>query len=334
MSTDSDKRTGLRLLLVIAALAVIGVLVWWLRPGEPLLQGQVEATQVNVGAKVPGRIDTVLVREGAAVKKGQVLATLATPEIQAKASQADAVVAAARALEDKAKNGAQPQDIDAARMQWQAAERGADLAQVTYARVQRLYNEGVLPQQKRDEAFAQAKATRAQADAANAVYRKAHDGARPEDLRAAQAQLAQAEGGRNEVQAYLDERQVRAPIAGEVSTRVLEPGEVAAAGAPIVVIADLSDLWVSFNLREDRLAGARIGREFEAQVPALKKSGVRMRIDYLAPLADFATWRSSRDLGGFDLRTFELRARPLQPVPGLRPGMSVLLPASTLASDD
>lgn len=330
MPADRNRSAAMRLALVVIALAAIGVIAWWLRPGEEMLQGQVEATEINVGAKVPARIDTVLVREGDRVAKGQLLATLATPEIQAKAAQADAVVAAARALDDKARAGAQSQDIDAARMQWQAAERAAELAQVTYARVQRLHDEGVLPRQKRDEAHAQARATRAQADAANAVFRKAHDGARPEDRSAAEAQLAQAEGGRSEVQAYLDERQVRAPIAGEISTRVLEPGEVAAAGAPIVVIANLADLWVSFNLREDHLQGARIGREFEARIPALGQRKVRMRIDSMAPLADFATWRSARDLGGFDLRTFEVRARPLASVEGLRPGMSVVLPASEL----
>lgn len=332
--TRRDRRAARLLLIAVGVLFVIGVLAWLLRPGEVLLQGQVEATEINVGAKVPGRIESVLVHEGATVERGQLLATLSTPDVRAKAAQANALVDAARALEEKAVIGAQPQDINAAEMQWQAAQRAADLARITYERVQRLNDEGVLPTQKRDEAYAQAQATQAQANAAHSIYLKAQAGTRPEDLRAAKAQLAQAEGGRAEAESFLEEREVRAPIAGEISTRVLEPGELAATGAPIIVIADMADMWASFNLREDRLAGVHIGREFDATIPALGNRQTRLRIDFIAPLADFATWRSARDLGGFDLKTFEVRARPVHPVENLRPGMSVVLPASALAARD
>lgn len=332
--TRRNQRAARLLLIVVGVLLVIGVVAWLLRPGELLLQGQIDVTEINVSAKVPGRIENVLVQEGAKVERGQLLATLATPEVRAKAAQATALVDAARALEEKAVIGARPEDINAAKMQWEAAQQAADLARITYERVQRLNDEGVLPTQKRDEAYAQAKATQAQANAAQSIYLKARAGTRPEDLRAAKAKLAEAEGGRAEVEVYLDEREVRAPIGGEISTRVLEPGELAASGAPIVVIADMADMWASFNLREDRLAGVRIGREFDASIPALGNRQTRFRIDLISPLADFATWRSARDLGGFDLKTFEVRARPVEPVENLRPGMSVVLPASTFAVRD
>lgn len=332
VAQQSGKRAR-GLALVVVAIAAAGLAAWWLRPGEVLLQGQVEATEINVGAKVPGRLAEVLVKQGDTVKAGQVLARLATPEIQARANQADAVIAAAQAVSDKAREGAQSQDIEAAKMQWQAAERAAELAEVTFGRVQRLNEQGVVPRQKRDEAFAQAKASRAQANAANAMYRKALEGARPEDRRAADAQLAQAQGGRAEVQAALDERDILAPVAGEISTRVLEPGEIAAAGAPVVVIVDLSDPWIVLNLREDGLAGARMGREFEATIPALQNRTIRLRIVAIAPVGNFATWRSARDLGGFDLRTFEIRARPVEAVEGLRPGMTAVVAQSALADE-
>ncbi len=333
MVAQQANKRGRGLAVVVAGIATIGLVAWWLRPGEVLLQGQVEATEVNVGAKVPGRLAEVLVQQGDTVQAGQVLARLAAPEIQARATQADAVIAAAQANSDKAREGAQSQDIEAAQMQWQAAERAAELAEITFGRVQRLNAQGVVPRQKRDEAFAQSKATRAQANAANALYRKALEGARPEDRRAADAQLAQAQGGRAEVQAALDERDIRAPVGGEVSTRVLEPGEIAAAGAPVVVIVDLSDAWIVLNLREDGLAGARMGREFEATIPALSNRKIRLRIVAIAPVGNFATWRSARDLGGFDLRTFEIRARPVEAVEGLRPGMTAVVAQSALADE-
>jgi HlyD family secretion protein len=298
---------------------------WLLRPQPALVQGHIEVTQVRVAAKVPARVASVEVREGDSVREGQLLALLATPEIDARARQVAALVAAAEAQADKARVGARAEQIRAAEAQWEAAEQQAELAATTSARMERLFAEGVVPAQKRDEAGAMARAARAQADAARQAYLMAREATRPEDLRAAEAQLDQALGGRDEVRAALDEGQVVAPVAGEVATAVVEPGEVVAAGAPLLVIARTDDPWLTLHLREDLMAGARMGREVTGHVPALGGREVRFRIDYIAPLADFATWRSTRDLGGFDLRSFEVRARPVGPVEGLRAGMSVLL---------
>lgn len=319
------ERRSLVLPLLAAAVLVAVVAAWVLWPRPAWVQGQIEATQVRVAAKLPGRIEAVEVREGEVVRVGQLLARMATPEIDARARQADALVAAAEAQADKARGGAREEQVLISRAQWEAAEQQARLAATTHARIERLHEDGVVPTQKRDEAAAMARAARAQADAAGQAYRMTRDATRPEDLRAADAQLAQARGGREEVQVALEEGRVLAPVDGEVATRAVEPGEIVAAGAPLLTLVRLDDAWLTLNLREDLLPGVRMGGELVGRVPALGGIEARFVVDYIAPQADFATWRSSRDLGGFDLRTFEVRARPAAPIEGLRPGMSVLL---------
>jgi len=321
-----------RSLMAVAVVAVLVALLalWALWPRPTWVQGQIEATQVRVSAKVAGRVESVSIREGEVVQAGQELARMATPEIHARARQADAAVAAAQAQADKARIGAREEQVLISRAQWQAAEQQAQLAATTHGRLQRLFEDGVVPAQTRDEAAAAARATRAQADAAREAYRMTEDATRPEDMRAVDAQLDQARGGREEVQVALDEGRVLAPVDGEVATRAVEPGEVVAAGAPLLTLVRLDDAWLVLNLREDLLAGVRIGGGLVGQVPALGGREVSFVIDYIAPQADFATWRSTRDLGGFDLRTFEVRARPAAAVEGLRPGMSVLLDERTL----
>lgn len=164
----------------------------------------------------------------------------------------------------------------------------------------------------------------------------AASGARPEDRAAASALVRQARGGRAEVQSTERETHITAPIAGEVSQRTVEPGEIVAAGLPIVTVADLSDAGVTFNVREDRLSAIRMDGVLHATIPALGNTGVDLKVSYkvsyIAPVGDFATWRSTGEAGGFDLRTFEVRARPISPVAGLRPGMTVVLLASALGA--
>jgi HlyD family secretion protein len=289
-----------------------------------LVQGEVEAGQVDVSAKIAGRVAEVLVDVGQKVKKGDTLVRLASPEIGAKLDQASAARAAATAQSAKADRGARQEEIRAAESQWVRAEAAATLGKTTWERLERLSRDGVVPAQRRDEAEANWKAARAAADAARAVYDMALAGARGEDRDAAAAVVRQAQGAVSEIEAYLGETTLVAPRDGEVASRNVEPGELAAPGYPMVTLVDLSDAWVVFNLREDRLAGLKVGDRIDARVPALGRN-VELRVTTLAPFADFATWRSTSASGGFDLKTFEVRAKPAAPVDGLRPGMSAIV---------
>lgn len=327
-------RVLLWIILSIMALALFMALLLWLtRPGPALLQGQIEADSVRVSAKIGGRVSAIEVDEGDRVETGDLLATLLVPEVEARAGQAEAQVNAAGAKADMARVGARKEQIRAARAQWQAALSQAELARETRSRIENLHADGVVPTQRRDEAVAKAKAAKAQADAAREAYEIARAATRPQELRAAEAQLQQARSGLNEVQSALAEARQFAPVSGEITTRVVEPGEVVGPGFPLLVITRTDRPWVTLNLREDLMPGMRPGRRFTGQLPALDMRSVEFRVHYIAPMADFATWRSSRDLGGFDLRTFEVRARPVRAIPGLRPGMSVLVDERSLRAD-
>ncbi len=289
-----------------------------------LVQGQVEAAQIDVSSKIPGRVAEVLVGPGQKVRKGELLVRLESPEIEAKLDQASAAQAAAGAQRAKADRGARAEEVRAAESLWQRAEAGANLATTTAERLERLHRDGVVPAQRRDEAEANRKAARAAADAAKATYDMAVAGARREDREAAAALVRQAQGAVSEVKAYLSETTLVAPRDGEVSARNVDHGELTAPGSPVVTLVDLSEVWVVFNLREDRLAGLKLGDRLVAEVPALGRQ-VDLRVTTLAPHADFATWRSTSASGGFDLRTFEVRAKPVVPLDGLRPGMSAVV---------
>ena len=296
------------------------------QPREQFLQGQMEARRVLVAGKVPGRIERLFVHEGDVVNKDSLVAVISSPEIEAKKMQAQGALGAAKAQASKARNGARSEDITALKAMADRAQEAATLAKNTYNRVQKLYNEGVLPLQKRDEAETQMKASQSAADAARAQYNQAVAGARSEDKAAANALVMQAKGANAEVDAYLEETKIRTPITGEVSLKLAEEGEVVGSGMPIIAVTDLNDSWAVFHLREDYLKNVSKGKKFYLQVPALDKT-IEMVVSYIASVGDYATWRSSKESSGFDLKTFEVRMRPTHKVENLRPGMSVLLPA-------
>ena len=316
-------------LIVLVIMGISQLQQFATQPREQFLQGQMEARRVLVAGTVPGRIERLLVHEGDVVTKDSLVAVISSPEIEAKKIQARGALGAAKAQASKARNGARSEDITALKAMADRAQEAATLAKNTYNRVQKLYNEGVLPLQKRDEAETQMKASQAAADAARAQYNQAVAGARSEDKAAANALVLQAKGANAEVDAYLEETKIRTPISGEVSLKLAEEGEVVGSGMPIIAVTDLNDSWAVFHLREDYLKNVSKGKKFNLQIPALDKI-VEMEVSYIASVGDYATWRSSKESAGFDLKTFEVRMRPTRKIENLRPGMSVLLSAEMI----
>ncbi|NQE65525.1 hypothetical protein E1H18_1306 [Caulobacter sp. RHG1] len=317
------RRLAIGVAAGVALLLAIGL---WLayRPAPGQIQGMADAREVRITSKVTGRIAAFHVEEGQAVRAGQLLYTVASPEIAARSQQAGGALASAQAVENKANTGARPEDIRAAEAQWRRAEAAAALAQTTYQRTQRLHDEGVIAGQKRDEARTNAIASNEAAKAARAQYDQALAGARGEDKAAASGQVRQARGAVAEVEAAAAETRVTAPIAGEIGRRLAQPGELVPQGFPVFVLTDVAHPWVTLNVREDQLRGLARGAELVGAIPALRERRVRFRVTYLAPAGDFATWRATRQSSGFDIKSFEVRVTPVSPVRGLRPGMTVL----------
>ena len=313
------------LVAVVVIIAAVLLVSRYLKDRTPiLLQGTTECTTYKASSKIAGRIVDMKVEEGQRVERGELLYTLSTPELDAKLQQAEAVRSAASAIDQKVLSGARVQQIEAALNMWQQAQAGRELAKKTFDRVKALYEQGVVPAQKFDEAQAQYNAMTATASAAKAQYDLAVDGASKEEKAAAAAQVRQAAGVVSEVESYLSDAMVYSPVTGEISTIIAEQGELVGSGYPVVAILDMSDMWVTFNIKETLMPKIRMGKRLRGYVPALDRD-VDFHITYIAPQADFATWAATRTQGGFDIRTFAVKAKPLGAEEGMRPGMSVLV---------
>ncbi|HJI18811.1 MAG: HlyD family secretion protein [Alistipes sp.] len=315
---------GIVVAAVLIVVAVILVSRYIRRSTPTILQGTVECTTYKASSKIAGRIDDMKVEEGQHVEKGELLYTLSTPELDAKLMQAEAARSAAQALDQKALTGARSQQKEAALNLWQKAQAGRELAQKTYDRVKRLYDQGVVPAQKLDEAEANLQAMTATEKAAKAQYDLVDDGSSKEDKAAAAAQVLRAQGAVTEVESYLSDAMVYSPVTGEISTVIAEQGELVGTGYPVVAILDLQDMWVTFNIKETLLPQIHMGTRMIGYVPALDRE-VEFTVTYIAPQADFATWAATRTQGGFDIRTFTVKAKPATCVEYMRPGMSVLV---------
>ena len=307
---------------VLAAVAIIGSLS--LKQEPEIIEGQVEVSEYRVSSKVPGRILELRVKEGDYVNAGDTLAIIDAPEVRAKMTQARSAENAASAMDEMANNGARKEQIRAANALLQQAKAGLEIAQKSYNRVQRLFDEGVMSAQKRDEAFANYKALEAQVKAAQSQYDMAVNGARWEEKKAAAAQVDRAKGAVDEVNSYIHETMQIAQMAGEVSDIFPKVGELVGTGSPIMSISLMNDLWGTFNVREDQLNGMTVGSTITAFVPAFKKE-VRMKVYYIKDQGTYAVWRATKSNGQYDLKTFEVKARPIDKIEGLRPGMSLII---------
>ncbi len=319
------KRLTTVVILVAIAAFIVYTFILLLKKEPLVLQGEVEATQVKISSKIPGRIDSIAVKRGQQVMKGDLIFTISSPEIDAKLAQATAVRQAANAQKSKAYNGAQKEDILAAYSTYVKAEAAAQFTEKTFTRIQNLFNDGVIPEQKRDEVETQMKAARETATAAKAVWEKAKNGARYEDKAAASALVEQAEGVIAEVESYLSETSITALSSGEVSGINIEKGELVPTGFPVVTIYDLSDIWVTLFVREDLLSDFQVDKTFKASIPGLGNKESEFKVTYVSPAGDFARWNATKTSGDFDLKSFQIEARPVSTIEGLRPGMTAIV---------
>lgn len=314
---------------VLVLVAIVAFIVYTfivvMKPQPVILQGEVEAKQYSIASKVPGRIQEIAVSKGEKVKAGDFIFSIDSPEIDAKMAEANAARLAASAQSQKAQNGAQEEDINAAYSTYVKAEAAAQFGEKTFKRVQNLYNEGVVPAQQRDEAETKMKAARETANAAKAIWQKAEKGAREEDKVAAAALVKRADAAIEQVQAYLDETSINAIANGEVSGINVEQGELVPTGFPVVTLLDLDDIWVTFYVREDYLTQFKMGTVFQAKLPGLDNQIVDFKVRYISPTGSFARWNATKTSGEFDLKSFEIEAIPVHKVDGLRPGMSAVV---------
>lgn len=308
-----------------AVVLIVGAIGYFTIGSEKeIIQGQIDVEEYRVSTKVPSRILRLCVKEGDYVNVGDTLAILDAPEVDAKAMQAQSAQNAATAMSDMAQAGARKEQIQGAYELWQQAQAGLEIARKSYERVQRLFEEGVLSEQKRDEAYAQFKAFEAQEKAAKSQYEMAKNGARTEEKSAAMAQVGMAQGAVAEVNSFKRETVQIAQMAGEVSTIYPKVGELVGPGSPIMTISLMNEIWGAFNMREDQLNGIKRGDVFTAYLPAFDKE-IEMRVTNIKDQGSYATWKATKSNGQYDMKTFEVKATPTKKFDGLRPGMSVII---------
>lgn len=318
---NKELRIGLiGLVIVLILVFIIGLVIY--KPEPTIIQGETEASVFRVSGKIPARISRFTAQEGDMVTAGDTLVFLDSPELFAKMEQANAAEQAASAQSQKAQNGARKELIQGAFEMYQKAKVGEDIAKKSFDRVQNLFNKGVVPAQKRDEAEAQYNAAVATTKAAKSQYDMAVNGADVEDKLAANALVMRAKGAVNEVKSYMKEITLTSPISGQIEEIYPERGELVGTGAPIMSIIDLNDIWFTFNVREDLLGSMKEGAVLKVKIPALDNKMVDVKVFNLKAMASYATWRSTKTSGQIDVKTFEVKARPVNKVENLLPGMT------------
>ena len=309
-------------LVAIVIISLIGILT--MSRSRVVLQGQIEATEIRISGKLPGRVDTFLVAEGQSVKRGDTLVGISSPEAYAKLQQANAMENVAKYQNEKIDEGTRYQIIRTAEEIWNKSKTDLQLATTTYQRIQALYKDSVVSAQRYDEAEALYKVALAAERAAHQQYLLAKAGAQKQDKESARSLVDAAQGTVNEVQSVLQDAWLTAPTSGEIATIYVQCGELVGTGTPIMNLVVLEDCHVVLNVREDYLSNFQMNGTFTGKVPALGHQEIVFQVNYISPLGSFATWKST-DNSSYDMRTFEIHALPKESADGLRPGMSVLV---------
>lgn len=308
--------------VVVALLAIVGFL--FLNKPDEIIEGQADATAVRISGKLPGRVVDLYVEEGDMVKAGDTLVHIHSSLADAKLVQAMGMETAAKAMNRKVDAGTRSQIIQSAYDLWQQARSAESITKKTYDRMQTLYSEGVMSEQKRDEAKAAYDAAVAASSAAKSQYELAKQGAQSEDKESAAAMVDVAKGGVGEVQALLEDQYLTAPCDGQIDVVYPHVGELVSLGAPIMSLLKIQDKWITFNVREEYLEDMTLGKEIEVMIPALGRKEAKAKIYYIRDLGSYATWHATKTTGDWDSKTFEVKARPTEQLHDLRPGMTVI----------
>ena len=317
------KKYLLFLIPIIIAVAGIIVLISAANDDSQIVTGVVEASDVDISSKIPGRLDTVFFKEGDLVKKGDIIAKLESKEMNAKVEQAKGLLETAEFKYKMTQNGALPEEKNAVQKQYLQAKYQFDLADKTWNRMSSLYKDSLLSAQEKDQYEFQYKAAKEQMDAAKSKYDLVLSGARFEEVKMAEGLFHQGENGLNEALAYAEELYLKSPIDGELQKKISDVGEIISAGYPVFTIINPEDIWVTIQIKEDLMSKISKGKSFIGKVPALGNKEFQFEVSYISPMGDFANWKPTNQKGDFDIKTFEIRLRSKNKIEGLRSGMSV-----------
>jgi HlyD family secretion protein len=324
-NTRAVARTPSIIVGIVAA-AIVALSVFYLLRPEPLLvQGEVDATRLDIAARVDGRVKEIPVERGQNVPAKAVLVMIDNPETVAKLEQMKAASAVAEAQLANVLVGTRVETIAARKAELERAQAALVLAQKTFDRVHTLTEQGNSPQARLDQMTDTLHETERAVDQAKSAYDQAVNGYTKEERAIARANVEKANADIQSVRSIIDQLVVYAPVASQVYQRNVEPGEYVSPGVPLVTLIDLADVWIHFDLREDLVKGLKVGDRFDVRIPALDERRVTVEVKLIATKGEYASWRATRASGDFDLRTFSIRAYPVQPVPELRPGMSAYL---------
>jgi len=334
VSGRSERRSVARAPAIIASIivaAIVGLSLWYLvRPQPILIQGEADATRIDIAARVDGRVGQRPVSRGDKVVAGQLLYEIDNPELIARLREAEAALAVASANLANIEVGTRIEEIERRKSAVESATAELTLAQKTYDRIKELASSGNAPTQRLDEVTDSLQVAQRSAEQAKLAYQEAVAGDTPEERNIARANVAKARASIDTIQAQVNELTVKAPISGQVYQIGAELGEYVSPGVPLLSLIDLGDMWLRFDVREDVVKRLKVGDKFEMRLPALGDRRITAEIRFIAPKGEYAGWRATRATGDFDLRTFEVRAYPMPLIPELRPGMSAyaLAPAS------
>jgi HlyD family secretion protein len=310
----------------VVAAAVAGLSIWYLARPQPLLvQGEVDATRLDIAARVDGRVADIPVERGQNLDANAVLVRIDNPETIAKHAQALAARVVAEAQLANINAGTRAEVIAARKAAYERTQASVVLAQKTYERVRQLAEHGNAPQARLDQVTDSLHESERAMDQAKSAYEQAVNGYTKEEHQIAVANVEKAVADIKAVQSIVDQMVVYAPVASQVYKRNVEPGEYVSPGVPLVTLIDLGDLWVHFDLREDLVRTLKVGDRFGVRIPALGDRRIMVEVKLIATKGEYASWRATRATGDFDLRTFSIRAYPVDKVPELRPGMSAYL---------